>query len=209
VRDAAPERAGLHRRAQPWEQWTPELDAALTLLLPLLEARKIFAIQGGEPVLWTDPNLIKIRLRAGNWFEWLAVILTMDPPVLLDVADLVEALPQLEQPPIASPVEHPGAAPSHTEPEGRDGSTEPSAPPPGPVEQAKLPLTPSQKEMLVDYAKAKWGHLAAVPGREVTQPALETELGRRMRRVDYRAVMSKGFPSEERKGGRPKRQKPD
>jgi hypothetical protein len=96
VRDAAPERVGLHRRAQPWEEWTPELGAALTRLLPLLKARKIFAVQGGEQVLWTDPNLIRIEQRIGNWFEgWLAVFLTMDPQIMLDVADIVEAFPEL------------------------------------------------------------------------------------------------------------------
>ena len=79
VRDAAPERAKLHRRAQPWEEWTPELDAVLTRLMPrhpekgLLETLRIHARQGGKQVLWTDATWIRIKLRAGNWFVWLAV----------------------------------------------------------------------------------------------------------------------------------------
>jgi hypothetical protein len=123
VRDAAPERAGLRRRAQPWEEWTPELDAALTRLLPPhpekgpLETQRIHACQGDEQVLWTDANLIRIKLRAGNWFVWLAVILTMDPPITLDVADLVETFPEFS----ASHVEPVAAAPFH-----KDSSEAPS-----------------------------------------------------------------------------------
>jgi hypothetical protein len=66
------------------------------------------------------------------------------------------------------------------------------------------PLTAPQKKTLVAYAKATWGNLDVVPGREVTAPALEAELGREIRRDDYRDVMNTAFPAEKRKGGRPR-----
>jgi hypothetical protein len=122
VREAAPERAGLQRQAQPWDEWTPELDAALTRLLPPhpekgpLETLKIHARQAAEQVFWDNPYLILIKLRHGNWFEgWLVPILTADPPILLDVADFVEAFSELERLSDTLPVDPSGPAPTHRE----------------------------------------------------------------------------------------------
>jgi hypothetical protein len=122
VRDAAPERIGLHRRKQPWEEWTPELDAALTRLLPPypqkgpLEMLRIHARQDGKQVLWTDPTLIHIKQRAGNWRERLAFILTMDPPVMLDVADYVETFSELGRVPSPPPAERSPPPPARPPP---------------------------------------------------------------------------------------------
>ena len=137
VRDAAPERARLHRRAQPWEEWTPELDAALTRLMPrhpekgLLETLRIHARQGDKQVLWTNASLIRIKLRAGNWFMWLTDILTMDPPITLDVADLVETFPELRRQ--SRPVER--ALP----PTARPTPPRPIKPPLSPLVKRSLP----------------------------------------------------------------------
>ena len=171
MRDAAPERARLHRRAQPREEWTPELDAALTRLLPrhpekgLLETLKIHARQGDEQVSGWWPSPICIKLRAGNWFVWLAAILTMDPPITLDVADLIEAFPELRRQ--SRPVEHalpPTARPTPPRP------IKPPLPPPVkrslPSPMKRLPQPPRESAP----RRSTGGHRRS-PLRLAEQPA--------------------------------------
>jgi hypothetical protein len=69
--------------------------------------------------------------------------------------------------------------------------------------KAKKP-TPAELKRMVAFAQEKFGGLDPIPGRSVTQPALEAELGRAIPREDYRAIMNTVAPSKERKGGRPK-----
>jgi len=71
---------------------------------------------------------------------------------------------------------------------------------PAPARAKKL--TQVQFDRLVAFAKKEFGGLKPIPGRGVTEPALEAELGREIRRDDYRAVMNAAFPLETRKGGR-------
>jgi hypothetical protein len=60
------------------------------------------------------------------------------------------------------------------------------------VEPAPAPakkLTPAQFDRLVAFAKKEFGGLKPMPGREVTEPALEAELGRPIVRHDRRAIL--------------------
>jgi hypothetical protein len=104
-----------------------------------------------------------------------------------------------EEAPSFPPVDPAGVAPIHQESETPE--VKPTA-----MELPK-PITSQQFGMLVAFAKEVFGKLDIIPGRDVTRPALETKLGRGIRRNDYRAVMNKAFPDpEKRKGGRPKEQ---